>query len=66
MSNWKKIYAMLIVEKIPFKFYDKEGVDTFEIELGTLEIQCPKDGSFIVDGNEMSAEEIGLLFKGEM
>jgi hypothetical protein len=56
---------MLIVEKIPFKFYDKEGVDTFEIELGTLEIQCPKDGSFIVDGNEMSAEEIKVLFKGE-
>lgn len=65
MSNWKKIYAMLIVEKIPFKFYKKEEVDTFEIELGTLEIQCPNNGSFIVDGNEMSAEDIRVLFKGE-
>ena len=66
MCKWKKIYSLLMIKKIPFIFYDKGGVDTFKIEPVGLEIQCPEDGNYIVNGNEVSEEEIiKALFKGE-
>lgn len=66
MSNWKKIYGMLIIKKIPFIFYAKEGIDTFKIEPAGLEIQCPEDGGYIVNGKAAGEEEIIKgLFKGE-
>ena len=63
MSSWKKIYAMIMVEKIPFKFYDLEGIDTFEIEFEPLIIQCTQ-GGYLVNGISMSYEEIKSIIKG--